>query len=323
MKINLFILNFLRTPLKTLNPLVISDSKRFITVLLITFSALFILEGCLKKDLTDNSDGTTTVVSETVACGEWNIAVHSWVGSVASAAVFAEVARTEYGCTINLISYENEYETTYSALEKGELDLVLEDWGNGRWKPWTEKKAFKLLGSNGQEGRIGMYLPEWMVLRYPDITTSSNLNKYSSLFKIKESDTLGAWYEGPEEWTSIGSKLIESNQLKFKLINFQTEKDLINAFLNADQNQTAFIGYWWTPHFLNAQLPLVRVNFPENDWSTTEEANGDTDYPAIVLMKLASNRLMESESPLLNLATNFQWTNEDQNHVAAQIEEGI
>lgn len=301
----------------SLNKVIFNTPKKNIKSFYFPLIALLISVSCIDKN---PPDSPTT--AEKPDCGEWNIAFHTWVGSLASASVFAEVAKAEYGCTIHLILYEDENEATYKALENGEIDLVLEDWGNGRWSPWTEKKAFKLVGFNGQEGRIGMYLPQWMADRYPDITESANLNKYAPLFKTTQSDSLGIWLEGPEEWTSIGNKLIQANQLNFKLVNLKTEKELIDAFNLADENQTAILGYWWTPHFLNAQRSLVRVNFPENDWSSSAQASGKTDYPSIKLMKLASNQLMESQSEIVNLITHFQWSNEDQNQVAAEIEKG-
>lgn len=322
MNIDRIFLFFFRPSSKSRKKEILYYLKSFYSPLYISFILLIVFSSCLKNDASASQLKDNANLDEKVECGEWNIAVHSWIGSRASATVFAEVARAEYGCTIHLIPYEDEYETTYNALEKGELDFVIEDWGNGRWSPWTEKNAFKQVGSNGQEGRIGMYLPQWMADLYPDITIASNLNKYTALFTTEQSNPLGAWHEGPKEWTTIGTKLIQANQLNYKLINSIDEKELINAFINADKNQTAFLGYWWTPHFLNAQLSLARVNFPENDWSTTEEASGITDYPAIILMKLASNRLMESQSDLLNLVKNFQWSNEDQNRVAAAIENG-
>jgi len=40
-------------------------------------------------------------------------------------------------------------------------------------------------------------------------------------------------------------------------------------------------------------------------------------------MKLASKKLMDSGSPFATLLTNWKWTNDDQNSVAADIESGM
>jgi len=66
-----------------------------------------------------------------------------------------------------------------------------------------------------------------------------------------------------------------------------------------------------------------RVNFPANDWADAAKASGLTDYPKTVLVKLASKKLMDSGSPFATLLTNWQWTNDDQNAVASDIEGGM
>jgi glycine betaine/proline transport system substrate-binding protein len=260
--------------------------------------------------------GTTTA-----DCGTWSIAMHAWVGYTASANVITEVAKKELGCTINQVPLA-ESDVTYDAMEAGSVDVVVEDWGGGRWQPWVDRGAIKEVGPNGQEGLIGMYVPKWMADEYPDITDSANLNKYADLFKTSESGGKGAWLEGPPGYTTIGEKMIEANKLNFKAINTGSEAALIEAFTDGQNNKKAVLGYWYTPQYFNAQVELARVNFPANDWVNAADASGLTDYPATPLIKLATTKLMDSGSPFATLLQNFSWSNEDQNAIAADIEGG-
>jgi glycine betaine/proline transport system substrate-binding protein len=260
--------------------------------------------------------GTTTA-----DCGTWSIAMHAWVGYTASANVITEVAKKELGCTINQVPLA-ESDVTYDAMEAGSVDVVVEDWGGGRWQPWVDRGAIKEVGPNGQEGLIGMYVPKWMADEYPDITESANLNKYADLFKTSESGGKGAWLEGPPGYTTIGEKMIEANKLNFKAINTGSEAALIEAFTDGQNNKKAVLGYWYTPQYFNAQVELARVNFPANDWVNAADASGLTDYPATPLIKLATTKLMDSGSPFATLLQNFSWSNEDQNAIAADIEGG-
>ena len=66
-------------------------------------------------------------------CGSYAIAMHAWGGYTASAQVVAEVAKQELGCTVALTTLE-EGPVTYDAMEAGTIDVVIEDWGGGRWK---------------------------------------------------------------------------------------------------------------------------------------------------------------------------------------------
>ena len=254
-------------------------------------------------------------------CGDWGVAMHAWVGYTASAQVLTNVAES-LGCNITQTTLD-EAGVTYDAMEAGSVDVIVEDWGGGRWQEWVDRGAIKEVGSNGNVGLIGMFVPKWMADEYPDITDSANLNKYADLFKNSESGDKGAWYEGPPGYTTIGEKLISANDLNYKIISTGSEAALIELFSAADKNKTPALGYFYEPQNFLAKVPLARVNFPANDWTDAEKASGLTDYPQTQLQKLATTKLMESGSPFATLLTNFSWTNEDQNMVALDIENGM
>ncbi len=281
-------------------------------------SLALVLSGCASK--VDDTAG-----SATGDCGKWGIAMHAWVGFTASAQVLAEVAKKELGCEITQTTLE-EASVTYDAMEAGSVDVIVEDWGGGRWQEWVDRGAIEEVGPNGNLGTIGMYVAPWMVEKYPDIIDSKNLNKYASLFKTADSGGKGAWYEGPPGYTTIGEKMIAANKLNFKAISAGSEAALVDVITKAEANKTPAILYWWEPHILFVQFPGLfksRVNFPANDWADAAKASGLTDYPALPLVKLATSKLMKSGSPFATLVKNFSWTNPDQNAVAADIAGGM
>ena len=253
-------------------------------------------------------------------CGSYAIAMHAWVGYTASAQVITEVAKAN-GCDISQVTLA-EAGVTYDAMESGSVDLVVEDWGGGRWQEWADRGALVEVGDNGNVGIIGMYVPQWMADEYPDITDSANLNKYADLFVTDESKGKGAWYEGPPGYTTIGEKLVSANDLNFTVLPQGSEAALIDVFTKASENKTAAIGYWWTPQNFLAKVPMARVNFPANDWTDPAEASGLTDYPELPLIKLATPKAMEANDAFTKIVKNFKWTNDDQNAVAADIESG-
>ena len=287
----------------------------FITVVI---AAALVLSGC-SKNVNDAASGTSG------KCGAWAIAMHAWTGYTASAQVVAEVAKKELGCTITQTTLD-EGPTTYDAMEAGTIDVIIEDWGGGRWKDWASRGAVVEAGLNGNVGLIGMYVAPWMVTKYPDITDSKNLNKYADLFKTADSGGKGAWYEGPPGYTTIGEKMVSANKLNFKVIFSGSEAALVDGFMKAEANKTAFIGYAWQPWTLFAKIPNLEtghVKFPANDWSDAAKASGLTDYPSTPLVKLISKKLNDANDPFTSLVKNFTWTNDDQNGVAADIEGGM
>jgi glycine betaine/proline transport system substrate-binding protein len=298
------------------------SSRNAIASLFIAFG--LVLSACsgagVDQQASTDTSGSTSETAQAADCGEWSIAMHAWVGYTASAQVLTNVAE-ELGCTINQVSL-SEAGVTYDAMEAGSVDVIVEDWGGGRWAEWTDRGQVVEVGANGNIGKIGMFIPAWMVEEYPDITDASNLNKYAELFKTSESGSKGAWYEGPPGYTTVGEKMIAAGDLNFQVISTGSEAALIELFTQAVDNQTPALGYWWEPHPLFAELDLARVNWPDSDWEATEEADGNTDYPETPLIKLASAKLMDSGDPFANLVRNFKWTNADQNQVAADIESG-
>ena len=267
---------------------------------------------------------TVQAPAKAASCGTWGMAMHAWNGYTASAQVVTEVAK-EQGCTINQQTL-TEASVSYDAIEAGTTDVIIEDWGGGRWKDWTDRGSVVLVGPNGNVGKIGMFVAPWMVEKYPDITDSKNLNKYADLFKTADSGGKGAWYEGPPGYTTIGEKMIKANNLNFKAIATGSEAALISTISNAEKNKTAALIYWWEPSTLFVKLPgldKARVNFPASDWTDAAKASGLTDYPETPLQKLASKKLMDSGTVFAKIIKNFSWTNADQNSVAADIEGGM
>lgn len=268
------------------------------------------------------TEAATEEAVETVACGNVAIAMHGWVGYTASAQVVAEVAKNALGCTVEQTQLE-EAGVTYDAMEAGSIDVIVEDWGGGRWQEWVDRGAIQEVGTNGNIGLIGMYVPQWMADEYPDITDGTKLNEYAELFQTPETGDKGAWYEGPPGYTTIGEKIIEAYGLNYKVVSTGSEAALIELFTQATDNKTAALGYFYEPQNFLAQVPLARINWPASDWTAPEDADGMTDYPESPLIKLATTEIMSSGSPFATLLTNFSWTNADQNAVAADIEGGM
>ncbi|MDA2963160.1 MAG: glycine/betaine ABC transporter substrate-binding protein [Actinomycetota bacterium] len=286
-------------------------------VVYVGVAAALILSGC--------SSSVNDSAGEAAGdCGSYAIAMHAWNGYTASAQVVAEVAKAN-GCTITQTTLD-EGPTTYDAMEAGTIDLIIEDWGGGRWQEWSDRGAVIDSGENGNVGLIGMYVAPWMAEKYPDIVDSKNLNKYADLFKTADSGGKGAWFEGPAGYTTIGEKMVGANKLNFKVIFSGSEAALIDGFTKAEANKTAFIGYAWQPWTLFAKIPNLEsghVIFPANDWSDAAAASGLTDYPSTPLMKLVSKKLNEANDVFTTIVKNFSWTNDDQNGVAADIEGGM
>ena len=288
--------------------------KKMFVFLLVAFS--FMLASCTTLE---NKDVSST------SCGEWSIVENPWNGSRANVAVVKQVAEDRLGCSVEVILL-SEGDITYDAISAGSVDVVLEDWGLGRWQPWVDRGTIIELGENGIVGFVGMFVAPWMVEDYPDILDYKNLNKYSELFINSESDKKGAWYEGDPSYITIGSQLIETNNLNYKLISTGSEASLLELIYQAQKNKTPLLTYFAGPHPIFAEIPELsnsRVRFPESNWLDASDADGTTDYPDMLVYKLASKDLYNSNSDFAKLVKNFNWSNEDQNQVSLDLVNGV
>ncbi|MEV1079951.1 ABC transporter substrate-binding protein [Streptomyces sp. NPDC050211] len=253
-------------------------------------------------------------------CGTFNLAVNPWVGYEADAAVIAYIAEKELGCTVE--KKDLKAEIGWQGFETGEVDAILENWGHEdlKKKYITQQKTAVDLGSTGNKGIIGWYLPPWIVKKYPDITDWKNLNKYAANFKTSESGSKGQLLDGDPSYQTNDEALVKNLKLDFKVVYAGSETALIQAFRDAEKNKKWVIGYFYEPQWFFSEVPLVHVELPKHtEGCDADPAKVACDYPVFDLDKIVSTKFSESGSPAYDLVKNFNWTNDDQNTVAKSI----
>ena len=110
-------------------------------------AAALLLTACGGAGVDAEASASAAPTEEAVAaCGSYAIAMHAWVGYTASAQVITEVAKAN-GCDISQVTLA-EAGVTYDAMESGSVDLVVEDWGGGRWQEWADRGALVEVGDN-------------------------------------------------------------------------------------------------------------------------------------------------------------------------------
>ena len=255
-------------------------------------------------------------------CGDVSIAVNPWVGYEANAAVIAEVAESELGCSVELKNLKEE--VAWQGFGTGEVDAIVENWGHDdlKQKYITDQETAVEAGLTGNIGQIGWWVPPWMVEEYPDITDWQNLNEYAEMFKTSESGDKGQLLDGDPSFVTNDAALVENLDLNYEVVYAGSEAALITAFRQAEQNRTPLLGYFYAPQWFLSEVDLQKVSLPEY----TEGCDADPekvacDYPEYELDKIVSKELVDAKSPFVDLLRGFSWTNEDQNVVAKYIAE--
>ena len=253
-------------------------------------------------------------------CGELKIIMNPWVGYTADAYVVGNVAENQLGCTVEYVDLK-EGGPSYQALASGDGDVILEEWSHqSELKAAEEDGSAVDLGSPGNVGIIGWYVPGWLAEEHPDVLDYKNLNKYADDFKTSESGDQGQFLGSDPTYTQYDEAIIKNLGLDFKVVFSGGETATVEAFKKAQENKEWLIGYFWEPQYIHAEVPMERVKLPPYEpGCDADKAKVACDYAETELKKVASTEFMDSGSPAADLVEAFTWTNEDQNQVAAYI----
>lgn len=296
--------------------------KQTTVAALATACAALVLAGCGGGTVEDETAANESKAADAGGeCGELNMAVNPWVGYEASAYVVGTVAES-LGCTVNYRDLKED--VSWQGFGTGEVDVVIEDWGH----PDLEKKFFADqgdgsamdFGPNGNVGIIGWYVPGWLAEEHPDILDWENLNDYASEFATSESGGMGQFLGSDPSYVQFDEAIISNLDLDFKVVFSGGEAATITAFERAQKNKEWLIGYFWEPQYIHAEVPMEKVALPPyEDGCQDDPATVDCDYPETPLNKIVSTSWVDEGGAGVELVRNFEWTNEDQNQVAAYI----
>jgi glycine betaine/proline transport system substrate-binding protein len=253
-------------------------------------------------------------------CGDVNIAVNNWVGYEADAFVVGQVAEHRLGCIVNYIYVDEQI--SWQGFASGQVDAVLENWGHEDLAALyiNDLGVAEDAGWIGINGVIGWWVPPWMKEKYPDITNWKNLNKYADLFKTSESGGKGQLLDGDPGFVTNDEALVQNLNLDYKVVFAGSEAALIQAFRTGQEQKKPVIGYFYSPQWFLAEVPLVKVNLPKyTKGCDADPAKVDCDYPVYKLNKVVSKQFAEADSSGYELIKNFKWTADDQNLVAKYI----
>ncbi|BBY22200.1 ABC transporter substrate-binding protein [Mycobacterium stomatepiae] len=283
---------------------------------------LIVLVGCNATKVADLGHGRLRPGSR--PCGAFNLAVFSWVGAEANAAVISYVAEEILGCSVKQKHLAEQ--VSWQGLSTGQVDAIVENWGHDDLKKQyiDTMGAAQSAGSTGIKGRIGWYVPPAMVERYPDITDWHSLNKYADLFKTSESGDKGQLLDGDPSYVTNDAALIANLGLNYKVVQGGSESALISSIRRAQQQRTPLLAYFFSPQWLFNEIPMVKVNLPPyTPGCDADPAKIACDYPVYDLDKIVSNTFAKSGSPAYTLVKQFHWTEQDQNSVARMIVDGM
>jgi glycine betaine/proline transport system substrate-binding protein len=271
--------------------------------------ATLLLAGC--------GGASSTAGDSSAPKGTVKIAINPWVGYEADAAVVGYLLEHELNYRVEKKNLKEEI--SWQGFESGEVDVVLENWGHDDLRKTyiDEKKVAVDVGSTGNKGVIGWYVPQWMADKYPDITDYKNLPKYAAMFKTSESGGKGQLLDGDPSYVTNDVALVANLKLPYKVVFSGSEAAIIKAAQQATAQKKPLLFYFYEPQWLFAKEKYVRVKLPAYTTGCDADAKKVAcDYPDYDLNKVASKKFADTGGAAYQLIKNFKWTNEDQNLVS-------
>jgi glycine betaine/proline transport system substrate-binding protein len=263
-------------------------------------------------------------------CGTVNLADNAWVGYEADVAVINYLLVHDLNCTVNIKNLSEQ--VSWQGFPTGEVDVILENWGHEDLaaKYITQDKTAVDLGSQGNIGIIGWFLPKYYADAHPDLmnansdpkTFAAALNAVASDFKTSESGSKGQLLDGDPSYVTNDEGLVAGLGLNFKVVYSGSEAASDTAIKAAIDAQKPILAYYWEPNWFDSQInnQMVHLQLPAYTPGCDSNTKSMTcDYPPYKLNKVVSTTFSNSGSPAYTLIKNFKWTNDDQNAVATDI----
>ena len=259
-------------------------------------------------------------------CGTVTLNEQAWAGSTANTYVAKYVLEKDLGCSVKITQIAEI--PVYQAMADGKVDAVLEDWQHvDQYKQYITKQHTSVMGgSNGVNGHIGWYIPDYLMKQHPEFATWKGLKGKETIFKSPESGSQGMFLGGDPSYVQKDQQLIQALGLNLKFVSVGAEPAQVARWSQLVKQKKPVLFYWYTPQYLNVQYHLVEVKLPKRFKGCQDDAKAGGDpkkyacaYDTYPLNKVFSAKFAKSGSPAVKFLKKWQWSNDDQNLVAKWI----
>ena len=295
-------------------------------LLLLTF-LVATLSACVAPAAQDAAPESSTETTETAEKVAIKLAVNPWSASELNVAVARILLENELGYPVEEVPLAEQAQ--WAALAEGDLHASLEVWPSGHMANVAEyiekQKLVEDGGLLGPVGRIGWYMPTYLLTEHPDLATAEGLAnpENAALFATAETGDKGQFLFGDPSWVTYEPDIIENLGLNFQIVQAGSEEAILSGLDAAYNRQDPILFYFWTPHSIHAKYDLTRVTLPEYSdecYATAESGGVDCDYPADNLFKIFWPGLQAAAPEAYTLLKNMNYTTEDQIGMIAAVE---
>ncbi len=257
------------------------------------------------------------------------LVVNPWSASRLNVEVAKNIIERELGNPVE-ITEVSENDAMFTGLSDGTVDAVLEIWPSGvteEENAYFDAGSVVKLGDLGAIGRIGWFVPSYVIDEHPDLATWEGFTDpaNASLFATAETGDRGRFLATDPSYSQFDEQIITNLDMPFQVQYSGSEPATIAELDGSVSASEPVVMYWWTPTAAVAKYDLVKVELPAvTDECTASAAASDggyaCDYPEDVLMKAASAKLEEKAPEVFAFLQKFTITTEDQLEMLPRFE---
>jgi glycine betaine/proline transport system substrate-binding protein len=214
----------------------------------------------------------------------------------------------------------------FAGMSSGEVDVNLEVWPSGVTpdeQAFIDDGSVSNMGELGAIGKIGWFMPQYVVDKYPELATWEGLKDpaIAKAFATAATGDNGRFLGMDPSFSQYDEAIIKNLALPFQ-VQFSGSEAATMAEIEArSANQEPLIMYYWTPTAAVGKYNLVNVSLPAPSVDCAAEGDKcDGDYPEDVLFKIASTKLKDKDGKVWTLVQNFKLTTQDQLGLLPKLE---
>ena len=255
------------------------------------------------------------------------LAENPWSASMINANVAKILLEEQLGYTVEIVTIDENAQ--WASLATGDLHASLEVWPSGHAENVAQyidgQGVVENGGLLGPIGKIGWYIPSYMVERNPALATYEGFADPAAAaeFATAETGDLGQFLAGDPSWVQYDADIITNLGLPLQVVNAGSEQAILAALDSAYSREEPILFYFWTPHSIHAKYDLTEVALPEYSeecYATADSGGVACDYPGDDLFKIFWAGLAEAAPDAYTLLKNMNYATEEQIKMVAAVE---
>lgn len=288
-----------------------------------------IAAACSSGDGAEEADGAPSTRFEPKPT--ITLVVSNWTASALNAAVAEQLIERHLGYPVVPARLDDTTQI-YDGLADGTIDAVLEIWPSDvteRDRIYFDRGEVVDLGPLGPVGKVGWYVPRYVLDDHPELATWEGLADPSvaEQFATSETGRSGRLLGTSEDYLQFDAEIIDNLDLPLELVFSGSEEATLLEVAASVEGRQPILVYWWTPTAAVAEYDLVNVRLPEPTEACLAAAAAggagvDCDYPDEILFKAASPDLAVKAPDVDALLRAFSLSTADQTSMLAAVEIG-